>query len=174
MGEMRSPEWIRWRHRQRRHRQRWHRQGWTTTNFMKGMDGAEVGRKTEVGRMIRGMGGRTGVLGGRTVVLGGARTGRARAITKETLLGGGRLIDESLAVAGAQSLAVAGAQSLADARAVIMVMVISMVILIVVQSTVVEMITHPLCWRSPGSRRKKNDSGMHGRMYERSNACMCH
>ena len=36
-----------------------------------------------------------------------------------------------------------------------MVMVIFMVILIVVQSTVVEMITHPLCWRSQRSRREK-------------------
>ena len=52
--EMRSPEMIRWRHRQRRHRQ-----GWTTASLIEAMDGAEVGR------MIRGMGGRTGVLGGR-------------------------------------------------------------------------------------------------------------
>ena len=68
---------------------------------MEAMDGAEVGRKIEVGQMIRGMGGRTGVLSGRTGILGGALTG-----------------SESLAVAGAQSLAVAGSQSLAVARAV--------------------------------------------------------
>ena len=88
MEEMRSPEMIRWRHRQRRHRQ-----GWTTASLIEAMDGAEVGR------MIRGMGGRTGVLGGRTGILGGrsralggrtrALTGSAGAIARTTLLGGG-------------------------------------------------------------------------------------
>ena len=86
--EMRSPEMIRWRHRQGYGSSRW-----TTASLIKAMDRAEVGR------MIRGMGGRTGVLGGRTGILGGrsralggrtrALTGSAGAIARTTLLGGG-------------------------------------------------------------------------------------